>query len=412
MKVLFVNESDYSGGAARAMFRTNEALLDAGVDVKLLVKYKTIPSPQIIECRQSKNEKFMGRIDSCMLSYLNRVSDPDKAAFYYKSRHNQLPKIIKSVNPDILHLHWFSNVFMNLKYLQTMSIPVVWTFHDMRAFTGGCAYTEGCSNYFTSCGNCPILVSGRAKDKSSDSFKLKQKIYKSFASFTVIAPSNWMKNEALKSPLMAESRIMNIPYCIDTEKYKPGNKEWARSILNLPMNKKLILFGAAGGIADKRKGFAYALEAFNKLKEDDYMFVVFGEKESSFAENGGKIHNAGKISDEQTLSLLYSASDVMLVPSIQENLANTILESLSCGTPVAAFNIGGNRDMIEHKINGYLASPFSSDDLTEGIKFLTYSKEMHMTYSMNARKKIEETFNYKAIAGRHIDLYNEILNQR
>lgn len=412
MKVLFVNESDYNGGAARAMFRTNEALLSAGIDVKLLVKYKTISSPSIIQCGQGKIEKLMSKIDSCRLGYFQRINDPAKAAFYYRSRHSQLPKIIKSVNPDILHLHWFSNVFMNMKYLKKMPIPVVWTFHDMRAFTGGCAYTEGCLNYCSSCGNCPILKSGRVKDKSRENYKLKERIYKSFAPFNVIAPSNWMKNEALKSPLMANCRITNIPYCVDTSKYKPENKERSRSVLDLPLDKKLILFGAAGGISDKRKGFTYAIEAFNKLKGKEYMLIVFGDRSSIFNESVENIHYLGKISDEHTLSLLYSASDVMLVPSIQENLANTILESLSCGTPVAAFNIGGNSDMIDHKINGYLASPFSTDDLTAGIKYLIDDKEMHRAISNNARKKIEKSFNCKIIADRHIDLYNEILNRR
>jgi hypothetical protein len=146
MKVLFVNESDFNGGAARAMYRTYEALSLGGVDVKLLVKYKTIPSPAVIECGQNRMEKLLCKVDGYRMSYMQRINDSGRASFYYKGRHGQLGNIIKSVNPDILHLHWLSNAFIDLNVFKGMQIPLVWTFHDMRVFTGGCGYTNGCLN--------------------------------------------------------------------------------------------------------------------------------------------------------------------------------------------------------------------------------------------------------------------------
>lgn len=151
-------------------------------------------------------------------------------------------------------------------------------------------------------------------------------------------------------------------------------------------------------------------EALHKLTCEDVEFVVFGSSEPKESQNFRfKTHYLGSLADDVSLVTLYSAVDVMIVPSLQENLSNAIMESLACGTPVIGFDIGGNSDMIEHLSTGYLAKPFETDDLACGIEWVL-TNEKYDELSKNAREKVLREFDSVVVAEKYIKLYEDILN--
>jgi glycosyltransferase involved in cell wall biosynthesis len=214
-----------------------------------------------------------------------------------------------------------------------------------------------------------------------------------------------MANLAKESSLLKNQSVVNIPNPIDVNLFYPISKIEARKQLKLPLNKKLILFGAMNATSDPRKGYKHLNKALNELNIDNVELAIFGtnkvNKPLKF-----KTHTLGYIYNDEHLNLIYNAADVMIVPSVQENLSNAIVESLSSGTPVVAFNIGGNSDMIEHKLNGYLAKAFDSIDLANGIKYVLQNKNL----SINAREKVMRTFEKNIVAKQYIKLYNKILH--
>jgi glycosyltransferase involved in cell wall biosynthesis len=281
----------------------------------------------------------------------------------------------------------------------------------MWAFTGGCHYDEWCNKYKNNCGKCKVLNSKFDYDLSRSVWNRKNRVFSKTENITIVGLSNWLAECAKNSSLLKKKTVVNLPNPIDTNKYKPIDKSVARELLNLPQNKKIILFGAMSATSDKRKGYSQLIDAVNKIEEENIELVVFGNSGSKIKEDFKyKINFVGKLKDDISLQILYSAADVMIVPSLQENLSNVILESLSCAIPVVAFDIGGNSDMIEHKNNGYLAKPFDTYDLAKGIEWILNS-ENYSFLCENARNKAINEFDSKIVANRYIDLYKKIIDK-
>jgi len=220
-----------------------------------------------------------------------------------------------------------------------------------------------------------------------------------------------MASLAESSKLLTNPQVLNIFNPIDTVLYKPIKKETARKFFNLPLNKKIILFGAAK-ISDKRKGLSYLLEALNILDINgfkDILLVTFG-KNSEIESLTVESKAINYLSDENKISQLYSAADVFVLPSLEDNLPNTVMESLTCGTPVVAFKVGGIPEMVKHKINGYLANVADSSDLANGIEWVL-NKSNYSELSANARNYAIKEFSEEVIANKYIELYQNILNK-
>jgi glycosyltransferase involved in cell wall biosynthesis len=325
---------------------------------------------------------------------------------------DNISKKVKNINPDIVHLHWIAGGFIKIESLDKMKKPIVWTSHDMWAFSGGCHYDEECGKYISNCGRCPLLNSNKQKDLSYKIWKRKKKAWENL-DFTIITPSSWLGECAKKSSLFNKTRVEVIPCGIDLNRFKPIDKNIARNILHLPKDKKLILFGALSALSDKRKGYPLlkeALKKFSSKENKDIELVIFGSSKPKDEENlGFKTHYLGRLNDEISLALVYSASDAMIVPSIQDNLPNTIMESISCGTPVVAFDVGGIHDMIDHQKNGYLVKPFDTTDLAHGIKWVLEDNIRWRKLSENARLTVINKFDIIKVAKRYENLYKDIL---
>ncbi|MDD9196709.1 glycosyltransferase family 4 protein [Aliivibrio sp. S3MY1] len=411
MKILIVNASDINGGAARAAYRLHQSLLMKNVNSKMLVMDKASDDFSVLG-PISKGEKVASKLrpifDSIPIKFYKCKIQAPFSISWGESR-----KIIKTINelkPDVVHLHWINGGMIKIEDLPKINAPIVWSLHDNWAFTGGCHIMWNCESYKVNCGNCPILKSDKEKDLSRKVWNRKSSTFPKLPNMTIVGLSNWLNECSKSSSLLKGLPHINLPNPINTTTFKPFDKKKARELWSLPTNKKLVLFGASNATGDMNKGFKELSKALHKLMNENIELVVFGSSEPKKPQYfGSKTHYLGRLHDDVSLVALYSAADVMVVPSLQENLSNAIMESLSCSTPVVAFDIGGNSDLIKHKNNGYLAQPFDCSDLAKGIEWVL-DNNRYSELCFNARDKVTREFDSKLVAEKYIQLYKEILN--
>ena len=393
MKVLILSLSDLGGGAGRAAYRLHQGLVASGIDSQMLVQNK-LSSDRTVIAPKTKIQRGIAAVKPALdqLPFaLYRDRDPTIGIYSSQWLPNKILEKIEQLDPDIINLHWVCGGFIPIEVVGKLKKPLVWTLHDMWAFTGGCHYSEECDRYKQSCGACPQLGSIRNWDLSRWIWKRKAKAWQNL-NLTIVTPSRWLADAAKSSSLFQDTPIEVIGNGINPQIYQPHDSTLARKILNLPRNKKIILFGALNSTKDKRKGFSLLLAALQHLQAlespEAVELVIFGAS-APFPpiEFGFQAHYIGKLNDDVSLSLLYAAADIFVAPSIQDNLPNTILEAIFCGTPCAAFKIGGIPDLIEHRHNGYLAKPFSPEDLAQGIHWILSDSLRYQELSSRSRNK-------------------------
>lgn len=412
MKILIASTYDGSNGSGRAAYRLHSGLKKANVESEILVQMK-ITGDEDVKSPQTKVQVGINNIRQTLDALpLKLYRQRDKSFMSLQWVPDQFIKQVTALDPDIVNLHWTNDAFIQIESLPRINKPLVWSLHDMWAFTGGCHYDQDCGRYLRTCGSCPQLGSHTDWDLSRWVWQRKAKAWKKL-DLTVVALCNWMANCARESSLLQNVPIEVIPNGIDTSVYRPIDKHAARQILGLPEHKQLILFGALKATSDSRKGLHLlkpALEEITQLPwQDELELVIFGSSQPEQPlDFGFPTHYLGAFNDDVTLAMAYSAADVFVAPSTQENLANTVMESIACGTPCVAFNIGGMPDMIEHEKNGYLAKPFYTDDLAKGIIWVLGNQERHQRLCEYSRFKAEHEFNQKIQAERYISLFSKI----
>lgn len=411
MKVLIISSSDLDGGAARAAYRLHQALLAVGVNSHMLVQRKKSDDYRVVGPRSKVGIAF-GYLFATFDQFLTKFfRDKSKTLFSPQLVNScNLAKYVDDINPDIINLHWINNGFVSLSSLTKLNRPLVWSLHDMWPFTGGCHYDEECQGYLDACKVCPVLGSSSSLALSRYQFRKKYRVYKEL-DITVVGLSQWITQSARQSVLLRDKNIVNLPNPINVDVYKAIDRGTSRSIWNLSTNKKYVLFGAMSATTDPRKGFEYLVKALSAITGDNVELIIFGSSTPEHpVDFGFPVRYLGSLSDDQSLASLYSAVDVMVVPSIQENLSNAIVESLSCGTPVVAFNIGGNSDLICHKVSGYLATPKDIDDLATGIQFVLDSC---VDLDVNAAwtSEFRHNFSYEHVGNKYKELFKGILRR-
>lgn len=377
--------------------------------------HKGTTDPTVIQTGvRTIQQKIAAYIPSHSDERITRQLQANGAGLFSPARRpDQLASKINEFDPQLVHLSWVNSGFMQIESLKRFKKPIVWTLHDMWPFTGGCHYDNECGKYQKMCGGCPVLVSTDELDLSRLIWERKLESWKDVP-IAVVAPSRWLATMARSSSLFKEQRIEIIPNGIDTSKYKPIDKGAAREAFNLPHGKKLLLFSAFNATTDRRKGNQFLEPALKKLTQQGWfdrieLLVVGTSPDENPPDLGLKVHYMGNMHDEVSLILLYSAADATVAPSMQENLSTVVMESLSCGTPVVAFNIGGMPDMVDHLESGYLAQPFSSDELAEGIKWVLESGSRHEMLSRCARKTVLDRFDLTSVALRYLSLYQTLI---
>lgn len=423
-KILTASSSDSSGGAARASMRILQALRDIGVDNSMLVKEKLSDKDYVIPIDAYTPHNSLYRAyawgENKVLNALQRRRwnrYPDREQYFMSDlRGMRLHGALRRTDYDILHLQWINQRFIPLDSLPT-DRPVVWTLHDSWPFCGICHFFFECTRYQEQCGCCPMLHSESPEDLSHRIWKKKRQALQQL-DLHIVAPSNWMGDCARKSSLLEHRPVTVIPNCVDTHDYRPMHSDktaprWHR--LRADTNgKKIVLFGAVNATRDKNKGFPQLLAALRILKErgntEDMALVVFGATKSSLSTDI-PVHYVGYLNDTYETASLYNLADLVVVPSLNENLSCVIMESLSCATPIVAFDIGGNADMVDHKGNGYLAGKEDIAGLADGILWCLENNADNRLGNAG-RQKVLQRFAPPVVARQYQQLYWSICRQK
>ena len=416
MKVLFVNINDSSGGAARAAMRIMHGVQQHGVDVQMFVKNKYTRAKDVISVWQfvpsNPIYKFFDWIAQKIKNQWQHIKwrpyKHTKQDLYMSDlRSMHIHGALQKLDYDILHLHWINMRFLDIRELSKIKKPIVWTLHDSWPFTGICHVPYECTRYNKHCGNCPMLGSTEEIDLAYEVYEKKIVAYKNL-NLHIVTPSRWLADCAKRSALLGAFPIIVIPNCINVELYAPFGQKEARQLLGLEPDKKYLLFGAMHALEDTNKGFVYLTEALKYIKDSNIELLVYGTNDDMRHYNLPlPVHVKGYINDDKLMMLLYNAADVCIVPSLSENLSNTIMESLSCGTPVVAFNIGGNSDMIDHQQNGYLAKELDCDDLAYGVQWCL-AHNVDGLLSENARNKVVNNYTVDIVSEQYRKLYESL----
>ncbi|QXE92321.1 glycosyltransferase family 4 protein [Geomonas subterranea] len=415
MKVLLLNTFYGEGGAARAAARLHSALRDASVDAHMLVqkapaeRYPQVHAPQSLTERVSALLK--PPLETLPLSLYPRRS---RAPFFANLLPDHVLPRLRHIDPQLVHLHWVSAGFLRIETIPKLRRPMVWTLHDSWAFTGGCHLPMDCRRYTGTCGRCPVLGSNCEMDLSRWTWRRKAKAWQGVP-LTVVTPSRWLARCAKESALFRDLRVEVIPNGLDLTRIPGVTRDTAREMFGFSPDKRYILFGAFSATSDKNKGFQYLAPALAKLREAGFgaecEIVVFGSPEPEDAPDFGlRTHYLGYLHDELTLNLLYSAVDLFVAPSMQENLPNTIMEAMACGTPSVAFNVGGIPDLVDHKVNGFLATPFQPESLAEGMAWVLKREVPSEVLDAACRQKIARQFDIVTCAERYLRLYEELVS--
>jgi glycosyltransferase involved in cell wall biosynthesis len=403
MKVLLVNSYAASGGASVAARRLCRALNEKNVDARLLVQNSEgHEEPALLKTadRWAHRRPFLDSLP--VLCWRKRRSPHwGNAWLGNKATLNSIHELA----PDVTHLHWINHGMLSVRDIGELSGPVVWTLHDFWMFTGGCHSPQDCRRFQDRCGQCPELGSRHDRDLSRKNWERKQVAWGN-RNITMVTPSRWLAQLAGSASLLKGHRIEIIPNAVDTAVFHPMDRLEARKALGLPVDVPLFLFAAHGALTDWNKGADLWKAAMPFVASGcPGAEAILAGASDGVEEQSVPVHELGHLSPER-MAMALSAADAVVVPSRMENLPNIVAESLACGTPVAAFAVGGIPEMIRPGETGMLASPQDPEDLARGIcELLKQGGGMREACAAFAL----ETYAPETVARRHLELYHSLL---
>lgn len=391
MKILHVTSSILPG-AGNAVLRLNLALN----------KFSNFDS-KILYMRPYDRKNGISKLEKNFNSLINIIFSKIFGNVSFNHFPSTILKKINNSDADIIHLHWVNAEMISVKQISKINKPIIWTFHDMWPFCGIEHYTF--NNYYKK-NRCSF---GKKNNKNifiNKFFIYVKSIFWKNNNFHIIAPSKWIANCARDSILFEKNDISVIPNCLDINIFKIlNNKNKLRIKFDIPLNHKIILFGAAHP-KNFRKGVDLLYKSISKLKDkSDISLVIFGTKEKSVNTfNNIKVFELGSFYSDNELSEIYNIANVVCIPSRQDNLPSLSLEANACGIPVVSFKVFGLVDLIEHNVNGYLAEPYDVNDFAKGINWaLNENKDI---ICLKCRNFVKEKFSEEKIANQHVEIYN------
>ena len=405
LNVLHVVAGGLSGGAARGAFWLHQGLREIGVDSNLLISGRnTLGADGVVSYSQGNLGK-LARIVTAKLDALPNLFFKNKNIFSSGLIGFDFTKTKEYKRADVVNLHWINGGFVDIKLLKKIDKPIVWTMRDMWPMTGGCHYSLDCVNYQTGCGHCPQLDRRGKYDLSRYVLQRKKRYIPD--DITLVGISTWLSDCAGKSELFENRKILTISNNINTDEFFPLDKGMARNILGIETHKKIVLVGSTS-LKDFYKGFSKFLDATTSLDTSDFLLCFFGNVDADIVEKLGFEYKIfGRLGDEISMRLVYSCADVFVAPSIQEAFGKTIAESMACGTPVVCFDATGPQDIVDHKVNGYMATPFDPKDLANGIRWVVYDSD-YSELANSAVNKANSAFNASTIAKQYLELYMDL----
>jgi len=424
LKILIVNTFD-KGGAANSCKRLHLGLLSKNIESEVLLKSKqnNWPNSFIYSFKPplkwfSASDKIKNKVKRILREF--KFYSPDKRKDAAQEFLNFRPAGLEMFSfpnsgiditqsdlykeANVINLHWVANFLDHQSFFEKNTKPVVWTLHDMNPFSGGEHYFEEYLGIDES--GFPIRRKWSKEELrvSKENIEIKKHVMSKVDNLTIVAPSEWLAQEARKSEVFKGKSVFCIPYGLNAEIYSPRDQDYSRDLLNIPRDKKVILF-VADSISNNRKGFIYLKRAFQQLTNENVVLCAIGQKNSEL-ESFDNILELGPIYDERLMSIAYSAADVFVIPSLMDNLPNTVLEAIMCGTPVIGFPVGGIPEMIVDGENGLLTKDISVSSLIETLsKFLDFSGRFDRE---KIRENAVEKYDQKIQAERYISLFKKI----
>lgn len=425
MKVAQFNTFPY-GGAANAAMRIHRGLQQNRIDSRFYYHRNTKspvadPSFHQIEFSPPKYGVFSGaiqkRVDRKREKEIYQLYN-DHIAMRPPSQETfsmaRLPEPTfldwKSLDADIAHLHWISFFADYPSFFGSIpnSVPIVWTLHDMNAFTGGCHYTNGCTRFKFGCGTCPQVTNGCPTDVSRSTFKVKQAALRP-KNIHVVTPSDWMRTQAMQSDIWpAQASFRTIRYGLDLDVFRPLDKQAARLELGIKSDAVLIAFGAED-VNNKRKGIQHLLPALANLKTNQNVeCVMFGSGEIESTDGVPHIHQLGYVESETRQAQIYSAADIVVVPSREDNQPQVGLESMACGTPVVGFDAGGIPEYVRDGATGLIANHGDEAHLADRLSCLVDNQGARLNMGQQARLMMEREFEIKQQTQKYVEFYQAL----
>ena len=414
MRVLIVNTSERTGGAAVAANRLMDALNNNGVKAKMLVREKERGSLQVsgLSSRWWPQWCFLWE-RLCIWVHLgfrrSHLFELDMANI--GTDITSLPEFLEA---DVIHLHWINQGMLslgNICKILASGKPVVWTMHDIWPATAICHYARGCEAFHQQCRKCPILPKFGVGDLALRVWQRKQQMLSGHR-VSYVACSQWLADEARKSALLDGQRVTSIPNPIDTRIFRPVDKQACRQQLSLPADKRIILF-VSQRVTDPRKGMSYFVDALRllaeqhpEMKQNTVVAILGGHAEDVARELSLPAYPLGYVSDTKRIVQVYNAADVFVLPSLEDNLPNTLMESMACGVPCVGFKVGGIPEMIDHQRNGYVAEFQQTDDLAAGIRYVLDGAD-YAVLSQQCQHKVAHSYSQQSVAKRYIEVYED-----
>ncbi|MBD1912359.1 MULTISPECIES: glycosyltransferase family 4 protein [unclassified Leptolyngbya] len=420
MKIVQVNTRDIRGGAALAAYRLHKSLRQLGQDSRMAVRWKVSTDPTVLEVTSQALELELQSPEWLAIQrrYLNRnLTNRAKTLFTAAYPGLDLTSVEAIAQADIIHLHWVSQFISptSLKALLELGKPVVWTLHDMAPFTGGCHYSSGCSGYTDNCAPCPQLQNDPYHLPSAV-LQDKLELLAHVPNLTIVTPSRWMAQEARQSRLLGNCPIHVIPNPIETDVFRPLGKPAARRRLGLKPGA--FTFIAQSSI-ESRKEFPQVLEAIRRALQNGKFRAAANAGKIQFLFFGNISHpldapdipyvHVGFCNSPQKLAELYSAADAFILPSLEDNLPNVMLEAISCGTPLIGFDVGGMPDVIRSGKTGWLAPVGDFKRMAELIVDCVLQREASVAMQSLCREIAETEYSMPVIGQRFLALYESLL---
>ena len=410
MRVLIVNTSERTGGAAVAASRLMKALNNNGVKAKMLVRDKESDSLTVVGLPKSPMLHWHFLWERLVIFCRLHFSRKHLFEIDIANTGSDITKLREFQEADVIHLHWINQGMLSLNGISKIlrsGKPVVWTMHDIWPATGICHLTLGCHYFVNRCANCKYLPGGGGSNDLASRIWQKKQQMQVDENIYYVACSRWLESEAKTSALLKGQKITSIPNPIDTHIYKKGNKEEARQRLGLPLDKKLILF-ASQRVTNENKGMSYLIEALAKCQTSCEIVILGGHAEEVVEQLPMKVYPLGYVNDEQRIVDVYNAADVFVLPSLSENLPNTIMEAMACGVPCVAFKVGGIPEEIDHLKNGYVAAYRDAEDLAKGIAWVLKEAD-YESLSQQAVHKVMQCYSQQSVAVRYLEVYQQAM---
>jgi len=416
MRVTHINSYDSAGGAARAAYRLHAGLISLGHESILLVQHKETDDNTVLQFGPPLDvlSRLRRIVKGRLLPYSRRPlkSRPAGSTYMSDDRSEHNGDVLRQVpSSDVLNLHWVAGSFEYISFFRKVppNLPIVWTLHDMNPFTGGCHFDGGCGKFNEHCGACPQMCSSQLDDFSAHVWKRKNEAFASVGAnmMQVVAPSRWLAAEAKKSSLFGHLPVTVIPYGLETDRFQPRDRRRARQLFEIPSEAKVVLF-VADWANEKRKGLDLLMEAMRGLGDLPSLYVFAVGRNVNSQVLGVRSKTINYVRDDLTLSFVYSAADVFVVPSLEDNLPLTALEALACGIPTIAFSVGGLLDIVREGRTGLLTPLGDVGALRRAIAELLRNIERRASMAQECRRVALQEYSLDVQARRYVTLYEEL----